>query len=140
MIILFVLTISTNMAWTNEIETREVNNKEYGLNPSQKPFQAIPDMDYPSEIIFGFIKGCQEQFARIGAFSNQLWPQQLYTLCGCMMDYTRKEIPYDTYMTRFRNVDSMSDFDRKWIGEKLQICLTSITKSWAQNEGTGNEN
>jgi len=145
MIILSVLIISTWSNWTltleaTEIESREVN-KQYSLGSGNKPFQIFPDMDYPSDIVFGFIKGCQEGFARIGAFSNKLWPEQLYILCGCMMDYTRKEIPYDVFLNRFRTPKLMTERDRKWIGEKLNICVTSITRSWAQNERQqGNEN
>jgi len=111
-------------------------------NPtSAKPFQIIPDMEYPSDVIFGFIGGCQKGFVELGAFSDKLWPEQIYVLCGCMMDYTRVEIPYKVFLDRFRKPELMTEQDRKWIGEKLNICVTSITRSWAQNERQqGNKN
>ena len=113
-----------------------------GANPtSAKPFQIIPNMEYPSDVIYGFIGGCQKGFVELGAFSDKLWPEQIYVLCGCMMDYTRVEIPYKVFLDRFRKPELMTEQDRKWIGEKLNFCVTSITRSWAQNERQqGNKN
>ena len=113
-----------------------------GANPiSAKPFQIIPNMEYPSDVSFGFIGGCQKGFVELGAFSDKLWPDQIYVLCGCMMDFTRVEIPYKVFLDRFRKPELMTEQDRKWIGEKLNFCVTSITRSWAQNEQRqGNKN
>ena len=112
-----------------------------GANPiSAKPFQIIPNMEYPSDVIFGFIGGCQKGFVELGAFSDKLWPDQIYVLCGCMMDFTRVEIPYKVFLDRFRKPELMTEQERKWIGEKLNFCVTSITRSWAQNERQGNKN
>ena len=98
-----------------------------------KPWQAIPDMVYPSAVVFGFVKACQESFLRAGAFSDQLWPNQLYEMCGCMIDYMRDEIPYDTFLTRYKDPKYMNESDRSWISEHIMICVTSVKRGWATN-------
>ena len=98
-----------------------------------KSWQAIPGMEYPSTVIFGFVKACQESFLRSGAFSDQLWPNHLYEMCGCMIDYMREDVPYKTFLDRYKDPKFMNESDRQWIAQHIMICVTSVKKGWATN-------
>ena len=100
-----------------------------------RPWQAIPGMEYPSTVVYGFVKACQESFLRAGALSDQLWPNQLYEMCGCMLDYMRDEIPYNIFLTRYKDPKFMNQSDKQWIADHVMICATSVRKGWAKNDG-----
>ena len=50
-----------------------------------------------------------------------------------MLDYMRDEIPYDIFLTRYKDPKFMNQSDRQWIADHVMICTTSVRKGWAKN-------
>jgi len=66
--------------------------------------RTIFEPKYPSGVIYGFINGCYIAFEDAQYKSDQLWPDDLKNICGCIMDGLREAV-------------SAKEFLKNWGGE-----------------------
>ncbi len=50
---------------------------------------------YPSSYVYGFVKGCSESIEQARPpFIEQLWPDQVRSVCGCVIDALRHSLTF----------------------------------------------
>ena len=50
---------------------------------------------YPSTFVYGFIDGCWETIEHSPTpITQELWPAQIKSVCGCVVDALRHSIPF----------------------------------------------
>jgi len=62
------------------------------------PDGAIPYW-YPSSYIFGFVNGCADTVEKSGVFSNRFWPNEIRSICGCVVDSLRHSLTFEEVNT-----------------------------------------
>lgn len=69
---------------------------------------------YPSDAIYGFVKGCWEKMENTQSL-NEFWPAELQSICGCILDNIRIMITWNQFVS-------------EWVGtlkgEKAQIAAS----------------
>jgi len=49
---------------------------------------------YPSTYLYGFIQGCWETVEQNQTLSAGMWPDDIRTVCGCVIDAVRHAMPF----------------------------------------------
>ena len=49
---------------------------------------------YPSSYIYGFVTGCWQTAEQTQMISKDMWPDDIKSICGCVIDALRHTIPY----------------------------------------------
>ena len=64
------------------------------------PDGAIPFW-YPSSYIYGFIGGCATEIESFQPeFTKELWPEQIRSVCGCVVDALRHSLTFEQVNTK----------------------------------------
>ena len=74
---------------------------------------------YPSDAIYGFVKGCWEKMENAQSL-NEFWPAELQSICGCILDNIRIMITWNQFVSEWAGTLK---------GEKAQIGSVESTKS-----------
>ena len=54
---------------------------------------------YPSSFIYGYVSGCAESVEQNQApFTQEMWPDQVRSVCGCVVDALRHSLTYEEIM------------------------------------------
>ena len=63
------------------------------------PLHADPDGAtpywYTSSWIYGFVEGCAGKIEESQMFSDRFWPEQVRSVCGCVVDALRHSVTFD---------------------------------------------
>ena len=59
---------------------------------------------YPSSFIYGYVSGCSESVEQTQApFTEEMWPVQVRTVCGCVVDALRHSMTYEEILDNETN-------------------------------------
>ena len=59
---------------------------------------------YPSNFIYGYITGCADQVEKNQVpFTQQMWPEQVREVCGCIVDSFRHSVTYEEILDNATN-------------------------------------
>ena len=54
---------------------------------------------YPSSFIYGYVVGCADSVEQNQApFTQEMWPDQVRSVCGCVVDALRHSLTYQEIM------------------------------------------
>ena len=76
---------------------------------------------YPSSYIYGFVSGCWNTVEQNEFLSKNMWPDDIKSICGCVIDSLRHSIPY--HEVENRDSESNRKFDDITRGV-LPICIS----------------
>ena len=74
---------------------------------------------YPSSFIYGYINGCAESVEQGQfPFTEEFWPDQIRSICGCVVDALRHSMTYQEIL------DNATNYDASLIvGATFPICI-----------------
>ena len=83
------------------------------------PDGAIPYW-YPASYIYGFVDGCAETIEMSGVYSDRFWPNEIRSLCGCVIDSLRHSLTFEEISSE----DKQSNVDTQMIvSATMPICI-----------------
>ena len=83
------------------------------------PDGAIPYW-YPASYIYGFVDGCAETIEISGVYSDRFWPNEIRSLCGCVIDSLRHSLTFEEISSE----DKQSNVDTQMIvSATMPICI-----------------
>ena len=88
--------------------------------------RTIFEPKYPSGVIYGFINGCYIAFEDAQYKSDQLWPDDLKNICGCMMDGLREAIPAKEFLKNWGG--ELTEEQRSMSNMFGMLCTEQIIK------------
>ena len=66
---------------------------------------------YPSSFIYGYVAGCAESVEQNQApFTEEMWPVQVRSVCGCVVDALRHSVSYNEVMDNETNTIDYSGY------------------------------
>ena len=75
---------------------------------------------YPASYIYGFVNGCAETIEISGVYSDRFWPNEIRSLCGCVIDSLRHSLTFEEISSE----DKQSDMDLQMIvSATMPICI-----------------
>ena len=75
-----------------------LSNNIYGHPDGGTPYW------YPSSFIYGYVEGCYESVEQNQApFTEEMWPVQVRTVCGCVVDALRHSMTYEEILDNETN-------------------------------------
>ena len=88
--------------------------------------RTIFEPKYPSSVIYGFINGCYMTFEDAQYKSDQLWPDDLKNICGCIMDGLREAVPAKDFLKDWG--DELTEEQRSLSNMFGMLCTEQIIK------------
>jgi len=74
------------------------------------PFTVVSHPDgitpywYPSSFIYGYVTGCADQVEKDQIpFTKEFWPEQVRSICGCVVDAFRHSVTYEEIIDNSTN-------------------------------------
>jgi hypothetical protein len=81
---------------------------------------------YPSSYIYGFVNGCWQTVEQNEFLSKDMWPDEIKSVCGCVIDAIRHSIPF--HEAEKRDPESNRKFDEITRGV-LPVCISEQEES-----------
>ena len=79
----------------------------WNLNVFAHPDGATPYW-YPSNFIYGYINGCADQVEKNQIpFTSMMWPEQVRSVCGCVVDAFRHSLTYEVITDNATNNEAV---------------------------------
>ena len=88
--------------------------------------KTIFEPKYSSSVIYGFINGCYMTFEDAQYKSDQLWPDDLKNICGCIMDGLREAVPAKDFLKDWG--DELTEEQRSLSNMFGMLCTEQIIK------------
>ena len=94
------------------------------------PDGAIPYW-YPASYIYGFVDGCAETIEISGVYSDRFWPNEIRSLCGCVIDSLRHSLTFEEISSE----DKQSNVDTQMIvSATMPICIQEkLNEKWKKS-------
>ena len=89
---------------------------------------------YPSSYLYGFVNGCWQTVEQNEFLSKDMWPDDIKTVCGCVIDAVRHSIPF--HEAEKRDPESNRKFDEITRGV-LPVCISEQDEKIIQRKNDG---
>ena len=95
---------------------------------------------YPSAAVYGFVGECWKTMEGMNhPISQELWPSEIQTLCGCILDNIRMTVPWIAFRDNWKG--ELDPIQRTLVMNFQDSCLQNIreTKQYEMKNPNGPE-